>query len=143
MMGPHETHSASAALARAYAPGPKIRVGILLVAGALSDPESRRAVDEALAAAGHTTLRRCARLQPRPGETELRVADVIAFLAQYGHEYAVVAFRPWPAAQGAEATLTAAASRAGCRTLWEISAGDAAAAAGATGSDILLRRPPQ
>lgn len=141
-MATRETHTAQAALALAYAPAPRIRVGILLVAGALSDPAGALAVDAALAAAGHTALRRCARLQPRPGEGALRVADVIGFLALYGHEYATAAFRPWPAARGQEEDLTSAAKRAGCRTIWEIGRDDPAAAYGAAGGDMLLRREP-
>lgn len=126
---------AKAALAQAYAPAPKIRVGILVVAGALSDAEGARAVEEALAAAGHTALRRCASLQPRPGESELRVADVLGFLALYGHEYATAAFRPWPAAHGHEAALVEAARHAGCRTIWEAGTGHA------PDCDIVLHRP--
>ncbi len=125
-----------------YAPAAKVRVGILLVAGALSDPEGRRAVDAALAAAGHTSLRRCARLQPRPGESELRVADVTAFIELYGHEYALAGFRPWPAARGHEADLAAAAHRAGCRMLWEVNPDDAASTATAFCGDIVLARAP-
>jgi len=139
MMGACVMHTAQSALARAYAPEPKIRVGILLIADALSDPGSMSAVDTALMAAGHTPLRRRARLQTRAGENALRVADVIAFLTLYGHEYAVVAFRTWPAAHGHEAELTAAAKRAGCRTIWEQRPGDPATALDAVGGDIILR----
>ncbi len=142
MTAARETHTTHAALAQAYAPAPKIRVGILLVGAALSDPESTQAIDDALRAAGHTSLRRRAKLQPRAGENGLRVADVIAFIALYGHEYALVAFRSWPAARGHEADLIAAAKREGCRTIWEIDPGDPAAAGDAVTSNTLLRRPP-
>lgn len=128
-----------AMLARAYVPAPKIRVGILLVGGALSDEAGLRATDAALVAAGHTALRRRASLQPRAGEADLRVADVIDFLAWYGHEYALAAFRAWPAARGHEPSVTEAARRAGCRILWEIGPNDAPPSAG---SDVLLRRMP-
>ena len=134
-----EPCSVEAALALAYAPAPKVRVGILLVGGALSDTEGLRATDGALVAAGHTSLRRRASLQPRAGETELRVADVIDFLAWYGHEYALAAFRAWPGARGHEDALTEAARRAGCRIIWEIGPTDAVPAAG---SDVLVRRLP-
>jgi len=140
--GARETGSAKAALAHAYAPAPRIRVGILLVAGAMSEAGSAQAVDDALMAAGHTALRRCARLQPRPGESDLRVDDVLGFLALYGHEYATVAFRPWPAARGHENDLIAAARRAGCRTIWETGPDDASAPGVAAGAEILLRRSP-
>lgn len=140
MTTPFETRSPAAALARGYAPAPKIRVGILLIAGALADPDSARAVDAALTAAGHTPLRRLARLQPRPGEPDLRIADVLAFLALYGHEYALAAFRPWPAARGHEAALIEATKHAGCRTAWEIGPGDTATAYARSGADILLHR---
>lgn len=135
-MAAQEVDSAAAALALGYAPAAQVRVGILLVAGALSDAAATAAVGAALEAAGHTALRRCARLQPRPGESALRVADVIGFLALYGHEYALAAFRAWPEARGQEAALIAAATQAGCRTMWEVGAGDAAPA----GCDIVLRR---
>ena len=139
MNTPLEAPSAEAALAHGYAPAPSVRVGILRVGAALSAPESEQAVDAALIAAGHTPLRRRATLQPRPGETELRVADVITFLTLYGHEYALAAFRLWPAAQGHEAALVAAAAQAGCRTLWET---ETATPDAAFGCDILLRRTP-
>lgn len=139
-MAGDEILTARAALARAYAPASEVRVGILLVAGAFSDDESAQAVDDALQSAGHTALRRCARLQPRPGEAELRAADVIAFLDLYGHEYATAAFRPWAAARGDEDALTAAAQRAGCRTIWEIEPGDPATVAVASQSVILVSR---
>ena len=134
-----EPCSVEATLARAYAPAPKVRVGILLVGGALSDAEGLRATDAALVAAGHTSLRRRASLQPRAGEAELRVADVIDFLAWYGHEYAMAAFRAWAAARGHEDALTEAARRAGCRIIWEIGPTDAVPAAGI---DTLVRRLP-
>lgn len=134
-----ESCSVEALLAQSYAPAPKVRVGILLVGGALSDAEGLHATDAALIAAGHTSLRRRASLQPRAGEAELRVADVIDFLDWYGHEYALVAFRAWPAACGDEPALTDAAQRAGCRIIWEIGPTDAVPAAG---SDVLVRRLP-
>ena len=34
--------------------------------------------------------RRLCRMQPRPGESEVRGADVVDFLGRYGHEYSVV-----------------------------------------------------
>lgn len=135
-MAAREVDSTSAALALGYAPAAQVRVGILLVAGALSDDAATRAVGAALEAASHTALRRCARLQMRPGESALRVEDVIGFLALYGHEYALAAFRAWPEARGHEAALMAAAVQAGCRTMWEVDPGDAAPA----GCDIVLRR---
>jgi hypothetical protein len=138
-MARDERHTAQSALARAYSPEPKIRVGILLIAGALSASQSTAAVDDALMAAGHAPLRRRAQLQPRTGENEPRVADVIEFLTLFGHEYAAVAFRTWPAAHGHEEELTAAAKRAGCRTIWELRPSDPAPAFDAVGSDIVLR----
>jgi hypothetical protein len=139
MMAQEETHSAQSALARTYAPAPKLRVGILLVADALSGPESSAAVDAALLAAGHTPLRRRASLQTRVGEAELRLEDVLEFIQDYGHEYAVVAFRPWPAAQGHEAELTAAATEVGCRTIWDLTAGAPIPEIDAALGDVVLR----
>ena len=139
MMGTYETHSAHSALAQAYAPKPKIQVGVLLVAGALSVSESTAAVDDALMAAGHAPMRRRAELQTRAGERELRVADVVEFITRYGHEYAVVAFRTWPAAHGHEEELIAVAKRAGCWTIWDLGPGAPSISFDAAGSDVVLR----
>lgn len=138
-MATYVTHSAQVALAKAYLPERKIRVGILLIAGALSDPDSSAAVDKALIHSGHTPLRRRAQLQTRLGEKELRIADVSEFIARYGHEYAVVAFREWPAVQGHEEELIAVAKQAGCQTIWEFGHENPAACVEAISSDVVLR----
>lgn len=109
-------------LAELYSPTPPRRVGILSIAGALSDRVDE--VSDVLAAGGHTRIRRYAVLQPRIGEEQLRVADVHEFLQTYGHEYALAGLRSWPAADGAEIALVEAAAAAGCRVLWESAPGD-------------------
>jgi hypothetical protein len=138
-MARDEAFAVQSALAQAYAPEPKIRVGILLIAGALSTSQGIAAVDATLMAAGHAPRRRRAQLQPRTGEKESRVTDVIEFLTLYGHEYAAVAFRTWPAAHGHESELTAATKQAGCRTIWELRPGDPDLSFDAVGSGIILR----
>jgi hypothetical protein len=48
------------------------------------------AAASAIEAHGLSPDRRLCRLQPRPGESEVRGADVVDFLGRYGHEYSVV-----------------------------------------------------
>lgn len=100
-----------------YRPEVRVRVGILLIGGALASEQD--AVEHALLTAGHTALRRRAILQTRSGEAELRFGDVMEYLELYGHEYALVVARPFSDCEGREEAIADAAQRAGCHFEWE------------------------
>ena len=49
-----------------------------------------QAAATAIETRGLSPGRRLCLLQPRPGEVEVRAADVVHFLVRYGHEYSVI-----------------------------------------------------
>ena len=118
-----------------------MRVGVLAIAGALDDRLDE--VDQVLTSAGHTSARRFARLQTRPGEAHLRLDDVREFLDLYGHEYAVIALRGWSGpspesgSAGAEGALVELAVARGGAVLWIPSPGDDLEAVQIAGATVI------
>lgn len=87
------------------------------------DQPAIREATAVLEAASLLPLRRLAKLQPRHGEEDVRIEDIIDFVEHYGHEY-VAAALPTSAVPSAadRANLETACSLEGCDLLWHSSA---------------------
>ncbi len=90
----------------------------MVVAGPVTT-ETLATVGRVLERQGIEPSRRRAVLQPRPGEPEVRAADVADFGSRYGHEYSVAVLAPALAtAPETVASLETAFAGQGCAVVW-------------------------